>query len=242
MKNVLKNLLDAMGFAWSELFDLPLQNIFRNSSSGNGESSFTLAAFPLLGFLIGVLVALISSLVALIFNPHAGGVLFALISWAVLCFKDSGRGDAWLGNYVVAKLQLDGNREFVRNIMNIFPVLLKFAILLFIGLAGGTFYLAILLAGAFALQAALVSSEDCQIRFIPSDDRSIVIFRVVLGIIGVAGFIFCRLGTIGAIAAGCVLFIIYNRKFAAEGFSAEAVSRAGYVAEWTLLGIGLCLL
>ena len=90
---MLKDLLDAMGFAWGELFDLPLQNIFRNSSSGNGETSFTLAAFPLLGFLVGALVALISSLVTVIFNPHAGGVLFALLSWAVLCFKDSGRGD-----------------------------------------------------------------------------------------------------------------------------------------------------
>ena len=242
MKKVLKDLLDAMGFAWGELFDLPLQNIFRNSSSGNGESSFTLAAFPLLGFLIGASVALISSLIALIFNPHAGGVLFALLSWAVLCFKDSGRGDAWLGNSVSGKLQHEGNREFIRNIMNIFPALLKFAILLFIGLAGGTFYLAILLSGEFALQAALVSSEDCRIRFIPADERSVVIFRVALVLVGVIGFIFCRLGAIGAIAAVCVLFLIYNRKFADEGFSAEGVSRAGYIGEWILLAVGLFLL
>ena len=53
---------------------------------------------------------------------------------------------------------------------------------------------------------------------------------------------FCRLGAIGAIAAVCVLFLIYNRKFADEGFSAEGISRAGYIGEWILLAVGLFLL
>ena len=242
MKNRMNEIVDAMRKAWGELCDLPLPDIFKNSSSGGGDNSFTLAAFPLLGFAVGIVVALLSSLIAVIFNPHAGGVIFALLSWLILCFKDSGRGDAWLGSWVSKKVQYEGNTDFVRNVMNVFPVLLKFAILLFIGVSGNTFYLALVLSGAFALQAALVSSEDCPVKFVPVDDCSIVIFRMVLVMTALVGFIVCRLSAIGVVAAVCVLFIIYNRKFAREGFTADGISRAGYIAEWILLGIGLCLL
>lgn len=230
-----------MSFAWGELFDLPLQFIFREKDAENGRNVFTLAAFPLLGFLVGTLTALFSLLVGKVFNSHAGGIVFALIGWLILCFKDSGRGDSWLGNYFFGKLQNPDNRDFARNILNIFPVLLKFALLLFIGLAGGTFYLALLLAGAFALQAALISSEDCTTEFVPVNDASVIIFRSALVVLGIIGFALCRLGAVGAVAVVCGLYIVYNRKFVREGFSADGVSRAGYVAEWLLLTAGLLL-
>ena len=242
MKKHIDALVAALTFAWGELFDFQLPQIFKKESDCGEKNCFVLAAFPLLGLIIGSLTALLAELVSVIFNFQAGGVVFALISWAILCFKDSGRSDSWLANRVANKLQNHENSDFTRNILMIFPVLLKFIILLFLGMWGGRFYFALLLSGAFALQAVLASSENCQNQFIRFDDRGMIVFRLTLVAIGLAGFILCTIGAIGAIAIVCGLYILFNRQLTREGFSADAISRAGYCAEWALLFTGLLLL
>ena len=242
MKKHIDDFVAALNFTWEELFDFQLPQIFKNDSECNEKNCFVLAAFPLVGFIVGGVVALLAELVSAIFNFQAGGVVFALLSWGILCFKDSGRGDSWLAAWVANKLQNHENSDFTRNILMIFPVMLKFIILLFIGMWSGRFYFALLLSGAFALQAVLASSENCRNQFIRFDDKGMIVFRLTLVVIGLAGFILCTIGAIGAIAIVCGLFILFNKKFTEEGCSADAISRAGYCAEWALLFTGLLLL
>ena len=242
MKKYIDDFVAALNFAWGELFDFPLPQIFKKESECDEKNSFTLAAFPLLGLIIGSLTALLAEVVSVMFNYQSGGVVFALISWAILCFKDSGRGDSHLAGWIAKKLQNHENSDFTRNILMIFPVLLKFVILLFLGMWAGRFYFALLLSGAFALQAVLASSENCQNQFIRFDDKGMIVFRLTLVAIGLAGFILCTVGAIGAIAIVCGLFILFNKKLARDGFSADAISQAGYCAEWALLFAGLLLL
>ena len=242
MKKYLEELLAALNFAWGELFDFPAQLIFKNQPRCDEKNVFILASFPLLGVLVGVLTALLGTLVASVFNKHAAGVVFAVVAWIILSFKDSGRGDGWLGNFFYDKLRDHENAEFIRNVLTICPVLIKFAILLFVGLTGKYCFFAVQLGGAFALQAALISSEDSHVQFVPSNPRALTVFRVTLVVLALIAFIFCRVGTIGAIAAGTILYMICNRKLTGDGFTAASVSRAGYIAEWVLLGVGLLLL
>ena len=240
MKTHVETFLAAINFAWDELFDFRWQLIVKNSAPLKHDNNFTFAAFPLLGFAAGLVVSLISLMVSGIFNINSGALVFAVLSWAVLCFKDSGRGDCWLANFFLGKLQTAENHDLLRSILNLFPMMLKFIILLFIGLAGNMLCFPILLATAFALQAALAGSEDCPVEFIPAGENAMKFFRVTLIVLGITGLIFCRLGCVAAIAAAFGLFFIFNKKMIREGFSASAISSAGYISEWTLLIV--CLL
>ncbi len=234
--------LAAINFAWGELFDFRWQLILKHSAPLKYDNNFTFAAFPLLGFAVGVAVSFISMAVAGIFNINAGALVFAVLAWLILCFKDSGRGDCWLANFFLGKLQPDENRDLLRNILNLFPMMFKFIILLFIGLSGEMFYFPVLLTTAFALQAALAGSEDCRNEFIPSGEEGKKYFLITLIVLGIVGIIFCRLGCVAAIAAAFGLFFVFNKKMIREGFSAAGISSAGYISEWALLAVGLLLL
>lgn len=242
MKKYINELFSALNFVWDEVFDLPSQMIFKNSPRLGKNNVFILSAFPLLGFLAGMLIALPGVILAAIFNTHAAGVLFAVAAWVFLCFKDSGRGDGWMGNYFFERLRNHENGEFIRNVLTIFPVLLKFAILLFIGLTGKYFFFAAIICGAFTLQAALISSEDCPVKFVSADERAVKVFRWTLVILAIIMFLLCRAAAVGAVAAVCLLYIIFNRIMRQNGFTVAAVSHAGYIAEWVLLVTGLLLL
>ena len=172
MKTHVETFLAAINFAWDELFDFRWQLIVKNSAPLKHDNNFTFAAFPLLGFAAGLVVSLISLMVSGIFNINSGALVFAVLSWALLCFKDSGRGDCWLANFFLGKLQTAENHDLLRSILNLFPMMLKFIILLFIGLAGNMLCFPILLATAFALQAALAGSDDCPVEFIPADENA----------------------------------------------------------------------
>ena len=239
MKKHVDSLLGAINFAWGELFDFRMQMILKDSAPLRHDNNFTFAAFPVLGGIVGFAVALVSAIIAGLFNPHAGALVFAVLAWVILCFKDSGRGDCWLANFFLGKVPMDENRDLLRNILNLFPMLIKFIILLFIGLAGGMFYFPVLLATAFALQAALAGSEDCRTEFIPSGENGRKFFRIALIVLAIIGFIFCRVGCIAAIAVAFALFFVFNRKMVREGFTPAGISSAGYIAEWTLLIAGL---
>ena len=239
MKKHVERLLAAVNFSWDELFDFQIQLIVKNSAPLTTDNNFTYSAFPVLGFAVGFAAALVSLMVTGIFNLHAGALVFAVLAWVILCFKDSGRGDCWLANFFLGKVAMDENRDLLRNILNLFPMMIKFLILLFTGLAGNMLYFPVLLATAFALQAALAGSEDCRTEFIPSGENGIKYFRITLIILGIIGLIFSRIGCVAAIAAAFALFYFFNRKMVREGFTPEGISSAGYIAEWTLLAVGL---
>ena len=239
LKNHVDRFIAAINFAWGELFDFRWQFILKHSAPLKHDNNFTFAAFPLLGFAVGLVVSLVSMMVAGIFNIHAGALVFAVLAWLILCFKDSGRGDCWLANFFLGKLRPDENRDLLRNILNLFPMMFKFIILLFIGLSGEMLYFPVLLATAFALQAALAGSDDCSNEFIPAGENGKKYFLITLIVMGITGIIFCRLGCVAAIAAAFGLFFVFNKKMIREGFSANGISSAGYIGEWALLAVGL---
>lgn len=239
MKTHVDHFLGAVNFAWGELFDFRWQLILKNSAPLKHDNNFTFAAFPLLGFLVGLAVSLISLMVGGIFNLNSGALVFAVSAWLILCFKDSGRGDSSLANFFLGKLQSNENRDLLRNILNLFPMMLKFIMLLFIGLAGGILYFPLLLAAAFALQAAWAGSEDCRTEFIPSGENGKKYFCITLVVLGIIGLLFCRMGCVAAIAAAFGAFFIFNKKMSREGFSAASISSAGYISEWILLAAGV---
>ena len=88
----------------------------------------------------------------------------------------------------------------------------------------------------------MASCENCPTQFIRFDQRGIVAFRITAVAIGIAGFILCNIGTVGAIAVVCGLFIVYSKKLSENGFTADAITRAGYLAEWALMLTGLLLM
>ena len=239
MKIHVDRFLAAINFAWGELFDFRWQLILKNSAPLKHDNDFTYAAFPLLGFAVGLVVSLISLAVAGIFNINAGALVFAVLAWLIMCFKDSGRGDCWLVNFFLGKLQPEENRELLRNILNLFPMMFKFIILLFIGLSGEMLYFPVLLAAAFALQAALAGSDDCRKEFIPAGENGKRFFLVTLIVLGIISIIFCRTGCVAAVAVAFGLFFVFNKKMIREGFSASGISSAGYIGEWALLAAGL---
>lgn len=239
MKKFFERLLAAVNFAWDELFDFQIKLILEKSAPLTYDNNFTFSAFPVVGFVVGFTAALVSLAVTGIFNLQAGALVFAILSWVILCFKDSGRGDCWLANFFLGKVAMDENRDLLRNILNLFPMMIKFLILLFIGLAGEMLYFPVLLATAFALQAALAGSEDCRTEFIPSGEDGMKYFRITLIVLGIIGVILSRIGCVAAIAAAFALFYFFNRKMVREGFTPEGISSAGYIAEWTLLVAGL---
>ena len=239
MKIHVDRFLAAINFAWGELFDFRWQLILKHSAPLKHDNNFTFAAFPLLGFTVGLVVSFVSMAVAGIFNINAGALVFAVLAWLILCFKDSGRGDCWLANFFLGKLQPEENRELLRNILNLFPMMFKFIILLFIGLSGEMLYFPVLLAAAFALQAALAGSDDCRKEFIPAGENGKRFFLVTLIVLGIISIIFCRTGCVAAVAVAFGLFFVFNKKMIREGFSASGISSAGYIGEWALLAAGL---
>lgn len=241
MKDHIEQFIAALNFAWGELFDFPLQMIFKGQKKLDQNNEFTLAAFPFLGFLLGLIVAFSSFLMAVIFNHQAGGLFFAVIGWLVLCFKDSGRGDVWFGKYCCSLLQKHSDSTLSVTVLTVFPVLLKFLLLLFIGIAGGFFYLPVLLGAAFAVQAALASCEDCPVAFIPYGSEGEKYFKIAMVVLALIGFAGCSMATLGATVAAILIYFHFRKRMCDSGFTAGAISNAGYFAEWILLAVGLLL-
>ena len=242
MKKHVERLLAAVNFAWDELFDFQIQLIVKNSAPLTTDNNFTYSAFPVLGFAVGFAAALVSLMVTGIFNLHAGALVFAVLAWVILCFKDSGRGDCWLANFFLGKVSMNENRDLLRNILNLFPMMIKFLILLFTGLAGNMLYFPVLLATAFALQAALAVCEECEVRFIPEVPAGRNIFYTFLIAAGVISFIISIVQTLAVVAVVAVLFLVFRQKLAASGFDADGINFAGGVTEWSLLAAGLLIL
>ena len=128
------------------------------------------------------------------------------------------------------------------TVLTVFPVLLKFILLLFIGLRGGFFYVPVLLGGAFAVQAALASCDDCPTVFIPCGNDGEKVFKITLVTLSIVGFAGSRLATLGAIIAVIIVYGYCRKRMCLSGFTAGAISTAGYFTEWILLACGLLLI
>ena len=234
-----EKILSALNSAWDELIDFPLPEFVRRYNDNGKLNELTAAAFALLGFIIGGVIVLLASLVDSVIGNLAAALVFALAGWAVLSFRDSGRGDSKFGKFLSSCMKNYDAGEGGSNILMLLPGMIKFVILLLLGLSGKYFYIAVLLTAAFAFQVAIVLSEECPAAFVERGEKAVRNFRITVIILGVLCFLWCRLGTLAALA---VVFAGYNvavKRLKRDGFSASNISFAGTLAELLLLVAGL---
>ena len=89
--------------AWGMLIDFPLPEYFRRQLGRGADSLSTACGFPLVGVAVGILLAIAAGFCSVVFNPVGGGIVFALLAAAFLEFKDSGRGAALLGSFLLLR-------------------------------------------------------------------------------------------------------------------------------------------
>ena len=239
MKIPVEKLFSAVDAAWDQLLDFPKPQFLSGRGEGDIRNEFTAGAFLLLGWCGSTAVVLISALSWWIFNRAAGAVIFALLSWGVLTFKDSGRGDNALNRWLCEKLC--GRYRFaeMEELLRVMPAVVKLFALIFIGWNGGFFYLTLVLTGAFGIQAALGLSADCTTEFFDRGEKAVKFFRTVLIVFLVYSFIFSRLGTLTAVLICIAVYALSLKRLKNSGFSGSSISLAGTAAEWSLLAGGL---
>ena len=231
--------LSALSSAWEELIVFPLPEFFRRNSGSGKRNVLTAAAFPLLGFIIGIIIALIVLLLDMTAGRMVAALVFALAGWGMLRFRDSARGDNRLGKYLSGRMKNYDGGEGGVNLLMLLPGMIKFVILLLLGLSGSFFYIAVLLTAAFAFQAALVVDEECPLEFLDRSDTAVKIFRGTLIVLGILCFACCRLGTVVALVVVLAGFNITMKRLKNDGFSAENISFSGTLVEMFMLLAGL---
>lgn len=233
----IKKIFSALRTAWDELFDFPLPEFIRRRALNEHRNNLVPGAFPALGFIVGAMIFLAALLVEMIVNQATAAILFAIAGWLVLSVRDSARGDSKLGKYLSSKMQNGGSGEV--NHLFFLPGIIKFAMLLLLGMAGYYFYFAILLTAAFGFQAALVLDDECPINFLIRNERSIKIFRVTLIFLGLFCFTGSRMGTLAALVVTLFAGKMAIKRLKKNGFTADNISFAGNITEIFLLLAGI---
>lgn len=239
MKIHVEKLFSAVYSAWDQLLDFPKPQFLSGSRDDDRRNELTAGAFLFLGWVSGAAVALISALSSWIFNRAAGAVVFAVLSWAVLTFKDSGRGDNTLNRWLCGKLCGKRCFEEMEELLRVMPAVVKLLVLIFIGWNGGFFYLTLVLTGAFGIQAALALNADCTTEFFDRGENAVKFFRTMLIVLLVFSFVFSRVGTLAAAVICGAVYMFSLKTLKSSGFSGSSISLAGTAAEWCLLAGGL---
>jgi hypothetical protein len=222
--------VSALCCAWNELIDIPCP-FFKPEDGRNNE--LIPAAFPVIGWVTGMIVALAGALISAVFNIYAGGVAFAVLGWCVLTFKDSCRGDTILCRNIKI-IPFDKSLIFV-------PWLLRFVLLLIIGVMGCKWYFALVIAGGFAMQALVATGIECRVSLLPDTPEARRMLIIVSAVIAVITFPFCRLETALAVVVFAGLYMFFAKRigeFAGEE-AVEKISNYGCITEWALLFAGI---
>ncbi len=125
--------------------------------------------FPLLGALLGGVVALCGAIVSAAFNPVAGAFIFALLGTAFWELKDSGRESALLFSFLARRFRGDDSGEALAKMSsswNIFQTppasmllmameLLRFSLLFSLSFYGAALWLWVIVTGVFTVQGYL---------------------------------------------------------------------------------------
>ena len=230
MKIDFSKAVDALCSAWNELIDIPCPFVPADNLRDN---SLIPAAFPVLGWVTGTVVAFAGFLTAAVFNIYAGSVLFAVLAWCVLTFKDSCCSDT----------NLCGKMKFIpySGSLIFVPWLLRFVLLLIIGSMGCKWYFALVMAGGFAMQALVATSIECRVSLLPDTPGARKMLITVSVIIAILTFLVCRLETALAVMIFTGLYMFFVKRIG-EFDGSEAVERIsiyGCITEWALLFAGI---
>lgn len=249
--------LRGAGRAWDFLIDFPLPEPIRGKLGGKVDSTTVLAGFPLVGAVVGVLLALAAVFCSAVFKPVAGSIIFAILTVAFLDLKDSARGLGLLTSAFLVRRsgiplsealpRLTGDWERIGNpLASAFVSLLelgKAALLFTLAFYGAKLWIVVILVGAFTVQGMLATEPDREsgvpILPVPRENRRVGWWTA--GIIGLCVLLFFPFGLLAA------AFVVY---FCATGFAGyfrrnfggvtpDFITLAGSLTELFLLIVGV---
>ena len=233
MKNFFEKFLGALAAAWEKLIDFPLPGKLQNLVPSEKSTEFELASFPLLGWLAGAVISGCAVLVSWIFNTYVGAFIFALLAWLFMTLRDSGRGDGAVTVLVASRLPEDSIPW--RIVVPVAAEILKFALLMMIFCRGNAMILAVILGGAFAMEAILAADAEFDPPLLDNSSEAKNKLWIMLGVLGGISFIIDHFTTVVA----TLVFIVTWRQFAIRaeknGLNVGQISFAGSVMSWILL-------
>ena len=237
MKEWFENLYCALTWAWERQIDLPLPERLRGMSDPDRGGAWRLAAFPLLGWLIGVIAAAPGCAAELLFNRFTGAVLFALAGFLVLTFRDSGRSDGVVSG-MLADL-LPGKDLPMRLIVPTLLMFVRFALLMLLFMQGNASQLPLTLAGIFAMETLLTLDGGFVPPLLEDDPAARRRFWIVVILVTLGSFLCGRLATALGAAGFAVAWRVFQRKSERDGTDLAQITLAGSITGWILLLAGL---
>ncbi len=244
--------------AWEMVIDFPLPAQLREKvKTANVPPVAVLTGFPLAGLLLGLALALAGRFCTAAFAPAAGAVLFAVAALLISECKESGRSLGLTVSFLMLRLRGASGEEALRRMnpdLNALtsPVaaaavslllIFKAAMFYLLCIKFASSWMAVLFAGAFAVQGALTRVPELS-GGQPMLAVSEVRFRIFIGVCVAVGLIWMTVFPFATLAAGVAVWLLATRfRFCFEerfgGVSAEMITFAGASAELLLLLTGV---
>lgn len=245
--------------AWGMLIDFPLPEYFRRQLGRGADSLSTACGFPLVGVAVGILLAIAAGFCSVVFNPVGGGIVFALLAAAFLEFKDSGRGAALLGSFLLLRQRgvpaaealprLNSDLVGLNNVMaGLFLGILealKLSFLFLLCFFQAKLWIVAVLSGAFFVQAFLAMQPSADgapplLPVAPENRMRLWRFWLVLYVLLMLAF---PVGMIGAAAVVYFCATGLARYFEKNcgGVTSDLITLSGAVTELLLLLVGILL-
>ena len=245
--------------AWGMLIDFPLPEYFRQQLGRGVDSLSTACGFPLVGVAVGILLAVVAGFCSIVFNPVAGGVVFALLAAAFLEFKDSGRGAALIGSFFLLRQRgytaadalprLNSDLAGLNNVMIglLLGILeaVKLCFLFLLCFFQAKLWIVVVLSGAFFVQAYLAMQPVAggAPPLLPVSPENRMRLWRILAVLYVLLMLAFPVGMIGAAAVVyfCATGLARYFERSCGGVTSDLITLAGSFAELLLLLIGILL-
>ena len=209
------------GAAWDLLIDIPLPQALRPESGRRPQADplLTAAAFPLIGFVTGLLLLTVGKLFLAVLPLRAAAVAFMLLTAAWMECKDHGRGLGLLVNFLSSRFRgepadralrqlsadLDGSRGAIPSAVLSVLVIFKLATyyLIFVNHLGAMLPAALILG--FTMQGELAALAEPGSLPAAIDDAGLKAMRLTAGFCLLFTLLFAPLAVLSATAAAVLL-------------------------------------
>lgn len=236
MKNLFEVIAGSLLYAWRKQMNIPLPRKLYKVSRGGGD--WQCAGFPLLGWLLGLLIALAGALTELIFNVYAGALVFAILAWLLLFLRDSGKSDSLFAANIINRLP-DSNVP-MQTVVPVVLLLGRMILLVLLYVHGEMWHLPLVIGGIFTLEALLTIDGSFMPPLVddsPESRRNMVSIAVILALVS---FVFTPLATALGVTVFLVIRQVAQHKSDGEGSDLMQITLAGSGAGWALLLAGVC--
>lgn len=235
MRSLFELLVNGMLYAWRKQMNIPLPSKLMDASGERGD--WGCAAFPLLGWLLGMFITLAGLLVAWIFNVYAGAIVFAVLGWLLFLYRDSGRSDAVFGAFMTGKLP--GDEIQWKITMPIILMAGRVALLMFLFFHGKMWHLPFVTGGVFTLEALLTMDGNFMPPLLddtPESRRNMAAMALVMALVS---FVLSPMSTAIGTAFFMIIWRLAQRKSDLNGTDLQQITLVGGGAGWGLLLAGI---